>query len=154
MIMQNTLYSFENVKAENVFFVTKDKVKCVFQPAELPIDEKYKKMLVFWLEHFMVNVPVDSDSETINENKRIYFTITDIAMLLHISIEEAIEIMKKAFSFFLETGLEWKGIHFSLIQDTLLWTKRKDSNKQCEVTLGEAFANLLPKMYSVWIPQK
>ncbi len=41
MIMQNTLYSFENVKAEDVFFVTKDKVKCVFQPAELPIDKKY-----------------------------------------------------------------------------------------------------------------
>ena len=154
MIMQNTLYLFENVKAQDIFFVTKDKVKCVFQPTELPIDEKYKKMLVFWLEHFMVNVPVDSDAKTINKSKTIYFTTTDIAVLLHISIEEAIEIMKKAFSFFLETGLEWKGMHFSLIQDTLLWTKRKDSNKQCEANLGEAFANLLPKMYSVWIPQK
>ena len=154
MIMQNTLYSFENVKAEDVFFVTKDKVKCVFQPTELPIDEKYKKMLVFWLEHFMVNVPVDSDSETINENKRIYFTTTDIAMLLHISIEEAIEITEKAFDLFQEICLEWKGMHFSLIQDTLLWTKRKNSNKQCEANLGEAFANLLLKMYSVWMLQK
>ena len=148
-----TFYSFENLNPNDVFFVTQNHIKYVFKPAELPIDEKYRTLLVFWLERFLINVSVNSNVETINKNKTVFFTTTDVAQLLHVSIEDAIKITKSTFELFEKTGLEWKSTHFSLIQDTVLWINSNDSNKQCEVTFGEVFATLLPKMCSVWLPK-
>lgn len=143
-----------NIDANDIMFSIGN-VKTVFNPFTLPLDDKSKKLLLFWLKRFIAKVPVDSDLHTINANKTISFDFKEVADLLQVPFEKAVVICKNTADLFQFNSLEWeikqtdKTVHFLMIQDTTIWFSKSQYNSM-DITFGEVFAYILPKLYSIY----
>ncbi len=151
---------YEKHIENGLFYIKKNNVRVVFDPSMLPVEERVKQMLIYWIELFAKKVPVKADFNTINANKSITFRYEDIATEFGITYKQAKKVAidsARALSF---TGLEWKDsksgaeMHFNVLQDYTTWREDSKLGRGCmNITFGEKFAYALPRMSIMWFPR-
>lgn len=157
---EQVLEEANNFTKDGLFHLDKKDVTIIFDPNRLPVDERIKQVLIYWIELFTMRVPVQASKDIIDENKTILFRYIDVAEAFGISYRQAKRICTDAAMALQFTGLEWSNkatgaeVHFNILQDYTTWKEDSSIGRGwMAVTFGDKFATILPKMALTWFPR-
>ena len=143
----------------NKHTLTRRSVTLVFNPAQLPIEERVKQLLVYWIELFTKAVPVKANDSIINANKSIVFKFSDIAKEFGVSYRQAKVMSIEAAEALQGTIIKWEEndclLSFNILQDYMTRKSNRDIERGCMcITFADKFAHALPQMSILWFPRE